>query len=143
MKAGDVLDAIETVKPSQYDEDVILQWIEDVESQVFNELVYTHENIEGYERKTMSRNTELVAKSPYDKLYIYYVMAQIDFYNAEIGRFNNDMAMYDAQYSEFANWYNRTYMPLNKSKKGGDVYEGCETQRDGYFDGRNLAVSGD
>lgn len=49
--------------------------------------------------------------NPYDDLYIKYLMAQVDYHNAELARYNNSMVMYNIALSDFANWYNRSHRP--------------------------------
>ena len=48
---------------------------------------------------------------PWDRMYISYLESQMDYANAEYGRYNNSAAMFQAEYDGFANWYNRTHMP--------------------------------
>ena len=40
-----------------------------------------------------------------------WLECQIDYANAEFGKYNNSAAMFQAEYDAFANWYNRTHKP--------------------------------
>ena len=52
-----------------------------------------------------------MAPEPWDMMYISYLESQMDYANAEYGRYNNTAAMFQAEYDGFANWYNRTHTP--------------------------------
>jgi hypothetical protein len=38
----------------------------------------------------------------------------IDFHNAEYGRYNNTVDLFNAKFKDFANHYNNTVMPLTE-----------------------------
>ena len=67
----------------------------------------------GYDENTPG-GTALLAPSPYEDIYINYLFMQIDFNNADFTRYNNSAAMFQAVYSDFADAYNRAYIPLQK-----------------------------
>ena len=52
----------------------------------------------------------------YIPLYKYYLLAQIDMASGDISRYTNDMMLYNALYADYADWYNRTYMPRQRGK---------------------------
>lgn len=58
--------------------------------------------------------TVLLVDAPHDKLYRPYLMAQIDFANADYDKYANDMALFNAYYGEFVRWFSRTYAPANR-----------------------------
>jgi len=57
--------------------------------------------------------TILLVPVPHDKLYRSYLCAMIDYANGEYDKYNNAMAMFNRELSEFTNWYARTYDPAN------------------------------
>lgn len=59
---------------------------------------------------------ELIAYSPFDMLYVYYICAQIDYWNNEITSYSNSMAMYNERYQSFAAEYRRRFMPKKEEK---------------------------
>ena len=61
--------------------------------------------------------TELLVPAPYDDIYIRWLESQIDYTNGEYGKYNNSIAMYNAAYTAYANYYNRTHMPKGKKFK--------------------------
>lgn len=70
----------------------------------------------GLIRKTLEEE-KLLVPAPYDEVYIRWLEAQIDYANGEYGRYNNSMTMFNASYSAFRNYWNRTHMPKGKRYK--------------------------
>ena len=84
-------------------------------------IIDTHEGGEaitfnGYDVNTPN-DTELLVPAPYDDIYVRWLEAQIDYSNADYGRYSNSMTMYNAAYSAYERYYNRNNMPLGKSFK--------------------------
>lgn len=50
---------------------------------------------------------------PYDRLYVYYIIAQMDFVNGDYNKYANDNELFSNAYNEFARWWQRNYR-LNK-----------------------------
>lgn len=48
--------------------------------------------------------------APYDRLYLRWLEAQMDYTNQEYLKYNNAMAVFNALWGEFANWYCRTHL---------------------------------
>lgn len=80
------------------------------------ELCETHKAdkhpFDGYDTMS-SLAKKVIAESPYDKLYIHWLEAQIDYANGEYPKYHNSMTMFNESYDEFAKWYNRAHMPLS------------------------------
>lgn len=71
----------------------------------------------GYDDTTDLQKTELLIPAPYDKAYLLWLEAQIDYYNGEYDKYNNAMDMFNTAYEGFKNHYNRTNMPKGKKFK--------------------------
>ena len=111
-----IAEAIETVdrfKPNAYSREEKVKWLSDVESQIYREIILTHEGdfpeFKGYDEGTDIKNTELTAPSPYDELYIHALKRQIDLNNEEFILYNNDCRLFNSVYTEFYDWYNREH----------------------------------
>ena len=48
---------------------------------------------------------------PYDEIYRWYLEMKIADANGEMTRYNNAMAKYNAYYTAYQDFYNRTNMP--------------------------------
>ena len=111
MTIREALNIVDKLLPNVYDEEDKMKGLKDIESQIYREIILTHENpIEMTDFTDDS--SELFAPSPYDNLYTSYVEAQIYFTQKEIPRYNNTMAVFNEEYREYANWYNRNVMPI-------------------------------
>lgn len=60
---------------------------------------------------TADANEELVAKTPHDELYVYYVCAKIDEALGEMAMYNDTIAMYNDVHGDFQKWLIKTYDP--------------------------------
>lgn len=121
MKILEAITKIDTLKPNSYSQTEKIKWLSTLDSIIKTEIIDTHEDGEGtvfngYD-DTTSLDTELLVPSAYSDIYIRYLEAQIDYANAEYGKYNNAMAMYNTAYSSFERYYNRTHMPKGKKFK--------------------------
>lgn len=119
MTVREAITQLQHVKPCQYDDATLTRWLSNLDGQIFNDLLLTHEGTYGaafapYDPET-DGDKELLAPDPYTDIYLKYLSAQVDFHNAEIPRYNNSVTMFLVAYAEFANWFNRTHMPLQKN----------------------------
>jgi hypothetical protein len=48
--------------------------------------------------------TEVLAESPYDKMYIHYLSAMVDFTRREFSSYNNTLQLFNQSYIEYAEW---------------------------------------
>ena len=48
--------------------------------------------------------TEVLAESPYDKMYIHYLSAMVDFTRREFSSYNNTLQLFNQAYIEYAEW---------------------------------------
>ncbi len=121
MTIIDVITRIDNLKPNRYDNSEKIKWLSTIDERIMSDIIATHENTEGithhgYTDETLL-TTELLAKSPYDELYLYWLEAQIDYWNGEYAKYNNSIDMFNEAYTAFANHYNRTHMPKGKQFK--------------------------
>ena len=117
-----VLEAIrraDAVKPNRFTEEQKILWLGNLEGQIFNEVVSTHENPDCIVLHTFDKNmdtdTKLIAPHPYDEVYVLYLQSQIDLGNMEIAKYNNSKTLYNNAYQTFVDYWNRKYMPLSKA----------------------------
>ena len=121
MTIMEALYRVDELKPNSYSQVEKIKWLSVLDGMVKSEIIDTHEDGEdivfnGYSEDTVL-TTELLIPAPYDEIYIRWLEAQIDYNNAEYGKYNNSMAMYNTAYSAYERYYNRTHMPLGKKFK--------------------------
>ena len=116
MTLNEILTNVKELKPNQFEDKVLLEWINTIEGKVENEVLCMREEDErikalGYKKYTeeTDRRTELLVPDPYTDLYRYYLFAMIDLTNEETDRYANDMLMFNNSWTEFANYWYRTH----------------------------------
>lgn len=61
--------------------------------------------------ESVDLDTKLRIPWPYDEIYRWYLEMKISDANGEMTRYNNAMAKYNAYYTAYTDFYNRTNMP--------------------------------
>lgn len=120
MKLKEAIELTLEFRDTAISEEKIKNFIENCDKSLFKNTVLTHEGYENHkpfeERYPLDADDELIAGDEHSYLYVYYAMAQIDFFNAETERYTNSMIMYNNSLNEFKKEYTRLHLPLQKSK---------------------------
>lgn len=120
---------------------VKLEWLTELEQNIYNDVILTHMHILPLEGETSrwwttengawvfnpapiytedNSGDELIAESPYDVIYMYWLMAKIDLYQGEYGDYNSDYSLFDNAYGRYKRRYHRTHRAVpNPSIKVG------------------------
>ena len=119
MKIIEAINRIDSLKHNTYSQNDKVAWLSELDSMVKVEIIDTHDGdvtFTGYDDSTDTQ-TELLIPAPYDKAYLLWMEAQIDYHNGEYDKYNNAMDMFHTAYEGFKNYYNRTHMPKGKKFK--------------------------
>ena len=115
MTPNKAIEIVDRLKPNTYDDEDKLRWINELEGMV-QRLVLQSDKIDQLAYpEDMSK--ELLIPSPYDDAYTLFLEAKIDYYNKEIGNYNNSAMMFEAQFSE----YRKDYIRNHRAKGGENV----------------------
>lgn len=138
MTINQILALVDEINTNSYDTKVKIDWLSKLDGRVFNDVILTHEhdlvpeNSESEDDETeevnlveptfsgyddSSLNTELLIDDTYSDVYRDYLMAMIAYSNGETERYQNSMIMFNSNYQEYLDWYNRTHMPIGKPLK--------------------------
>lgn len=101
MTREDILAEVREIRPNEYQDEWALKQVDELHQRVLRELMANY--------IIPAEGGELQAPSPYHNVYVYWVMAQIDLANSEYDRYNNDLALFNAAWQEFANHISRTF----------------------------------
>lgn len=118
-----VLDKTDELKSSDMSRDTRIEFINEVEGKIHAEIIMVNAHLASAEEcpvySTEMENetledteTELLVPAPWDMIYVYWLMCQIDLQNREMESYNNDRALYENAWEEFANYWRRTHMPI-------------------------------
>ena len=87
-------------------------WLRELEARIREEIVRTHEGAEAFlAGRAQEGEDALLAPSPHESLYLFYLLARIDLMNGETARYNESAALFNAQYDAFSAAYNRAHLP--------------------------------
>lgn len=93
-----------------------IRWLSELDHIIYNDVILTHHtNVEPF-KDYEDESTQLIAEKPYDKLYVYWLMAQIDLACSEFNKYNASLALFNEALNNYKAWYNRTHMPNQKAQ---------------------------
>lgn len=106
MTLRDLLNKVSEEKPNSFTEDKLISFVNEVEAEVSEEL--NIENKPVYTDNHTDLDKTLLVSAPYDRLYISYVKAMIDYTNEEYDSYANNQAQHVQDYRDFVDWVVRT-----------------------------------
>lgn len=115
MKLFEAIRRIDNLKHNTYSSGEKIEWLSQLDGSTYETVHKTHkggvEAFNGYNENT-PEDTELLIPAPYDSVYLFWLEAQIDYYNGEYGKYNNSASRYTRAYQEYIDFYHRTHKPL-------------------------------
>ena len=121
MTIIEAINRIDAINPNNYTQPEKVTWLSTLDGVIKKEIIDTHEGAEavtfnGYNEET-PLDTVLLVPAPYDEVYLYWLQSKIDYWNAEMGKYNNSIVMYNTAYAAFEKAYNREHKPISKKLK--------------------------
>ena len=104
MTIQELITKIKTEKPNTFTNEWLLHFINEIEEDVSEELREEEEFVP----YTTVDDTELKAPAPYDRLYVSYLKAQVDYANEEYPSYQLNANQHAQDYGDFADWVVRT-----------------------------------
>ena len=116
MTLIEAINRIDALKPNNYTQSDKVRWLSNLDGVIKAEIIDTHEGGEsvvfnGYTDDS-PLDTVLLVPAPYDDIYLKWLENQIDYTNAEYGKFNNSALAFNNAYSAFERYYNRKHKPV-------------------------------
>ena len=112
MTVAEIIAEVQRVKPNQYPKETLTRWLSQIEGQaveqVINHAVDTDVAFDKYDYE-LDQEKELQIPDRYSDVYIHYLSAQIDQANREFASYNNDVALFESAWREYAAWHIRTH----------------------------------
>jgi hypothetical protein len=121
MTIIEAITRLDALKPNSYTQMDKILWLSNLDWNIKAGIIDTHEGgsdivFNGYDQTTPI-DTKLLVSAPYDEMYIKWLEAQIDYNNAEYGKYGNSITTYNNIYSAFERDYNRHHMPIEHKLK--------------------------
>ena len=120
MTVNDIIAAVDLREPNSYTRAEKLRWLSALDGRIEDEVLKTHEGYEPGERmrEYSTGEEELLIPFPYcEGVYTHYLIAMIAAANAETARYNQQIALYNAAYSQWWNAYHAAHMPRHGGRR--------------------------
>lgn len=111
MKVIEAIDIVDKLKPNTFSREDKLRWLSDLDGRVLREIIdvflNSHTEFVPYNDEGLDRT--LVIPFPYEPIYTYWMEAMIDYWNGEIDRYNNSIALFNSEFTAFKEDYFRNH----------------------------------
>ena len=121
MTAAQIIQRFNDDRKNTFADDRKLAWLEDIERQIVDETILTHELPEALKDvdwstyfDTFGMDTEMLVPPPWDELYIHFLDRKIAWSQREKVTMNMATTEFNDALISYNGWYNRTHMPLRK-----------------------------
>ena len=117
MNVKKMLTMVDELIPNQFTDARKLYWLNEIEYTVWVEIIMTHEDPDDTSfgpHPDPAGTDRLLAPEPFDRLYFYYIAAQIAYHNHEVMKYDAASQAFNEAYTQYRNWYNKTHMPRGK-----------------------------
>lgn len=112
MKMGEAIRIARLQKDVRVPDEVLIQWVNQVEGIVQSDVLLVNtDDIMQYTERDMP--CTLLVKPPHDKLYVSYLLSQIDLYNADYERYAYSKRVFDDDLLSFKKWFITAYQPAD------------------------------
>lgn len=113
MTIEQVIKSAKGIKPNSFSNETITMWINEVEGMVQTDvMLLSLADVITYNYDD-HKNTELLVKTPHDKIYVYFVVAMIDFANNEYNLYTNTLQLFNKYFADYTRWYALRINPAN------------------------------
>ena len=114
MKLSEAIERVKIEKPHSFSDDHCTLFITEVEAIIQDYLGIPAEERVKYQFE-QDGNKELIAPAPYDKLYISWLKAKIDYSNEEYESYANNQDQFNFDMADFKAWAVRAGMVTSNS----------------------------
>ncbi|MCQ2770397.1 MAG: hypothetical protein MJ236_01175 [Clostridia bacterium] len=104
MTVQEVISLVEETKPSAYSTNTIVSWLNECES---NLIMRTSGDIARKIKYPDDAGRELSAPLPFEKIYVEFITAKIDYQDQQFQAYQNSMAIYNATEIEYLKYWER------------------------------------
>lgn len=115
MTLAELIAYVDQIRPNAYDKDMKTGWVNEIEHKVYDQVV--HKAVGNIKTDPtpylydMDNETELLVDDTHRNVYVTYLLAQMDYANMELDRYNADAAMHQAAWQDYAAEYRRNHLP--------------------------------
>ena len=114
MTIRDLLNKINKEKPNSFTDADLIAFVNEVEPEVAEQLGLTEVPVYEYIHDE-DLDVTLLAPLPYDRLYVSYVKAMIDYANEEYASYQLNQEQHTFDFQDFTDWVVRTGQNVNST----------------------------
>lgn len=107
MTIKGLIDKVKEEKPNTFTDEKLLSFINEIEVEVAEQLA------EEFDPYTEVDDTELICPAPYNRLYVSYVKAMVDYSNEEYASYQMNQMQHVQDFTDFINWTVRDNVAVN------------------------------
>ena len=115
MTLAELIAYVDKIRPNAYDKDVMTGWVNEIERKAYEQVFSRAEDfLTGYPGLYVydeHAETPLLIDDTHKDVYTTYILAKMDYANMELDRYNEDAAMHQAAWDDFAAEYRRNHLP--------------------------------
>ena len=115
MKVSNAIAYADKYAGDQISVELKYKWLQQLEDLIYEEIVKTHEPAVHRPPSVLMGDRELIAPDPYSEVYIHYINMQNDLFMRDTNSYSNSAAAFASAFSAFADWYNRSHMPVSQA----------------------------
>lgn len=115
MTLAELIAYVDQIRPNAFDKDQKTGWINEIEHKIYEQVLNkavgnttTDPTPYSYD---LNAETALLVEETHRDVYVTYLLAQMDYANMEIDRYNADAAMHQAAWQDYAAEYRRNHLP--------------------------------
>ena len=115
MTLADLIAYVDQIRPNAYDKEVMTGWVNEIEHKIYDQVLNKAVGNTAVDPTPylydMNGETELLVEDAHKDVYVTYLLAQMDYANMELDRYNTDAAMHQAAWQDYAAEYRRNHLP--------------------------------
>lgn len=118
MTVAGLIERVLEFRGTQYNEDTMVGWLNEIEGQAIEEVV---NKAEGFDVEfiplsyDLDAERELTIPDRFQDVYINYMLSKMDFHNQETERYNNDVVMFNGAFDAYAAWFRSNHIPKQRA----------------------------
>lgn len=122
MTIQEAIDKADQMKENILPDAMKIAALNEIEGKIHEEILMTHahsaeeETPPAFDIDT-DPGTVLLAPDRYAMLYVYWIMSRMDLTYQEMDKFNNNMALFQMEYGNLQDWWNRRRMPVQRNRQ--------------------------
>lgn len=120
MTLRELLDHMDTTRPSAYTPAQKTAWVSDLEAVIWTQILLQPMSLWHAYDADADADTRLLLPDGWRRVYTAWLDAMIDLANGEYNRYQNSMSLYNACISELGAWYADLYEPAMRPARWTD-----------------------